>query len=226
MLSPRLEKYTFYPRPLRSRDKVQLLQVPLGGSAVTINLPSLLKWCPERNWVGVNGTHVNFHYSSILTARRIASIVAGDDHLLAVTSKGRTFVHPVNMQANNYGQLGIRQVEVQNDSVSFTVDLIPKPVVDPFVKASLANRGPRPSEMSDEASKFDDKSIHFCPYLFEIPVLRGVLVEQVAAGSKNSFARTNTGRVLAWGANRHGCVSFIEFSYSTSDCNQTARPRQ
>ncbi|KAF8352341.1 regulator of chromosome condensation 1/beta-lactamase-inhibitor protein II [Amanita rubescens] len=135
---------------------------------------------------------------------RIASIVAGDDHLLAVTSKGRTFVHPVNMQANSYGQLGMRKVEVQNDSASFAVDLVPKSVVDPFVKASLVNRGPHPSGTSEEVSKFDDKSIHFCPYLFEIPVLKGVLVEQVAAGSKSSFARTNTGRVLAWGANRHG----------------------
>ena len=151
-------------------------------------------------------------FSSLLTARRIASIVAGDDHLLAVTSKGRTFVHPINTQANNYGQLGMRKVAVQDDSkdrISFAIDLVPKPVVDPFVEASLVNRGPRPSEMPDEVSKLDDKSIHFCPYLFEIPVLRGVVVEQVAAGSKSSFARTNTGRVLAWGANRHGCVSLL-----------------
>lgn len=64
MLSPRLEEYTYCPRLLQSRDQVQLLQVPLGGvpSAVTIDQLSLLKWCPERSWVGVNGTRVNFHY--------------------------------------------------------------------------------------------------------------------------------------------------------------------
>lgn len=155
--------------------------------------------------------YVNFHDLPLLTSGRIKSIVAGDDHLLAVTSKGRAFAHPVNLHANDHGQLGMRKLEVQSDSKDGTlaVDLVHKPAVYPFIKASL-DHGPRPSDMSDEVSQLDDKSIHFFPYLFEIPVLRGVLVEQVAAGSKSSFARTNSGRVLAWGANRHGCVAISQ----------------
>lgn len=144
-----------------------------------------------------------------LTEDRITSIVAGDNHLLAVTSKGRSFAHPVNKHANSRGQLGIRKVEVQNNSrdgklESLVVDLSPKSIVDPFIQASLANREGRSSETSDKVPELDDKSIYFCPYLLEIPALRGVFIEQVAAGHRSSFARTNTGRVLAWGANEYG----------------------
>lgn len=207
------EKYMCFHQLLQSKNQVQALQAALGGvppgSVVMINLLTLLKSCLKKSWDGVNGACVNFHDSPLLTARRITSIVAGDNHLLAVTSKGRAFAHPVNLHANDYGQLGMHKLEVLSDSKQGTleVDLVPKPVVDPFIRASLVNRGPLPSEMSDEVSKLDDKSIRFFPYLFEIPVLRGVPIEQVAAGSQSSFARTNSGRVLAWGANRHGCVT-------------------
>ena len=211
MRSPGPEKYMRFRQLLRSRNKIQALQAALGqppGSDVKINQLTSLKSCPGRSWAGVNGTCVNFHDSPLLTAGRIKTIVAGDNHLLAVTSKGRAFAHPVNLHANDYGQLGMHKLEVQNDSKDGTlaVDLIHKPVAYPFIRASH-DHGPRPSGMSDEVSRLDDKSIRFFPYLFEIPVLRGVFVEQVAAGSNSSFARTNSGRVLAWGANKHGWVT-------------------
>jgi alpha-tubulin suppressor-like RCC1 family protein len=143
-----------------------------------------------------------------LTGVRISSIIAGDDHLLAVTSKGRTFAHPVNKRANLCGQLGLRKVDVQQlrggKSELLSVNLIPKSFVDPFKEASrIAFESSTPGER-DSFSNLDDKGIHLCPFLFEIPALRGVFVDQVAAGSRSSFARTSTGRVLAWGANEHG----------------------
>ncbi|KAM6500839.1 Regulator of chromosome condensation 1/beta-lactamase-inhibitor protein II [Amanita muscaria] len=139
---------------------------------------------------------------------QISSIVAGDDHLLAMTSKGRTFAHPVNKRANLCGQLGLSKVEVQQlrggKPESVPVNLIPKSFVDPFKEASrIAFESPAPGER-DYFSNLDDKDIHFCPLLFEIPALRGIFVDQVAAGSRSSFVRTSTGRVLAWGANEHG----------------------
>ncbi|KAF8626336.1 hypothetical protein AX15_004995 [Amanita polypyramis BW_CC] len=165
------------------------------------------------SWFGGKGESIEFieviPKQKLSWGERITSIVAGDNHLLAVTSKGRTFAHPINKHANSCGQLGIRKVEVHNDlrdgkQESLVVDLTPRSLVDPFVMAALANRRGRPSEESDKAPKLNDKSIHSCPYLFEIPALQGVFVEQVAAGRRSSFARTSTGRVLAWGANEYG----------------------
>ncbi|KAK2460566.1 hypothetical protein APHAL10511_007036 [Amanita phalloides] len=175
--------------------------------------PSEEKLNNWSGWVGSKSGFVDFlevlPKEDLGWGERITSIVAGDNHLLAVTSKGRTFAHPVNMHANNYSQLGMRKVEVQNDPKvgireSFAVDLVPRSVVDPFIRASNVNHQAGSSSESDKVSRVDDKSIHFCHYFFEIPVLRGVVIEQVAAGSRSSFGRTSTGRVLAWGANEYG----------------------
>lgn len=53
----------------------------------------------------------------------------------------------------------------------------------------------------------DDTSLRFSDRFFEVPALRGVRVVQIAAGTRSSFVRTDTGRVLGWGANDYGCVS-------------------
>jgi alpha-tubulin suppressor-like RCC1 family protein len=58
--------------------------------------------------------------------------------------------------------------------------------------------------MSENLTGIDDKSIRFCPHLFEIPILKGVEVVQVEAGGRSSFVRTANGRVLGWGANEYG----------------------
>jgi len=86
------------------------------------------------------------------------------------------------------------------------VELIPKSLADPYLKQSQAVRVNSDAFASDNLSKVDDKPIRFCPYLFEIPVLKGIEVAQIAAGGRTSFVRTPTGRVLGWGANEHGQV--------------------
>ena len=145
---------------------------------------------------------------------RFVSIEAGNDHVLAVTSRGRAFAHPVNKNANAYGQLGFQKVEIPDPKHSMhhrskakshlEVELIPKAVADPHANSSRAGRPSSPSTMSDKLARIDDTSIRFCPHLFEIPILKGVNVTQVAAGSRSSFARTANGRVLGWGANEYG----------------------
>jgi len=143
------------------------------------------------------------------------SIAAGKNHLLALTSKGRVYAHPVNKQANHYGQLGFRKFAIPDPAAAITkrdshlhVELIPKSVADPFINSSRAVRVTPTAFASDNLSNIDDKSIRFCPHLFEIPVLRGVEVAEIAAGGRSSFVRTPTGRVLGWGANEYGLVSF------------------
>lgn len=144
---------------------------------------------------------------------RFTSIEAGQDHLLAVTSKGRAFAHPINKNANSYGQLGFRKFQIPDPSVHYRttvksqlldVELIPKSIADPYTKSSRASRPSSALTTSDNLVGVDDTSIRFCPHLFEIPVLKGVDIAQVAAGGRSSFARTSTGRVLSWGANEYG----------------------
>ena len=140
------------------------------------------------------------------------SIASGKHHLLALTSKGRVFAHPVNKHANHYGQLGIRKFEIADPTdarrtAHLEVELIPRSLADPFINASRAVRVSAPSSSaftSENLANIDDKDIRFCTSLFEVPVLRGVEVAQIAAGSRTSFLRTPNGRVLAWGANDYG----------------------
>ncbi|KAF9009392.1 regulator of chromosome condensation 1/beta-lactamase-inhibitor protein II [Cyathus striatus] len=145
---------------------------------------------------------------------KIVQISAGENHLLALTSKGRAYAHPVNKNANEYGQLGFRKIDISEphaplvSAAQFQVELVPKSVRDPYSKASRAARltTSEPTPTSNILSAIDDISVHFCPILFEIPVLRGVNIMQLAAGRKTSFARTSAGRVLGWGANEYGQI--------------------
>jgi hypothetical protein len=55
----------------------------------------------------------------------------------------------------------------------------------------------------------DDKNLKFSDKIFEVPALRGIKVVQIAACARSSFVRTDTGRVLGWGANDYGYVLCI-----------------
>jgi alpha-tubulin suppressor-like RCC1 family protein len=54
--------------------------------------------------------------SIVIRFVRITSIAAGRDHLLALTSSGRTFVHPITKNANSHGQLGFRKFDIPDPS--------------------------------------------------------------------------------------------------------------
>lgn len=144
------------------------------------------------------------------------SIKAGQNHLLGLTSNGRVFAHPVNKQANHYGQLGFSKFSIPDPASAITkqeahlhVELIPKSLADPFVNSSRGVRIKSTTYTSQNLVNVDDKGIKFCPYFFEIPVLRGVQGAEIAAGARTSFLRTHDGRVLGWGANEYGFVHFF-----------------
>lgn len=145
---------------------------------------------------------VSFMPSSDLY-ERFVSISAGRDHLLALTSDGRTFAHPLTKNANSHGQLGIRSIDIPypSSSARHSIQLIPKSILDPFAKESRATR---PQTSVDPLADVDDQNIRFCDKLFEIPSLKDVKIAQIATGGRSSFARTGTGRVLGWGANDFG----------------------
>ncbi|KAI0261837.1 regulator of chromosome condensation 1/beta-lactamase-inhibitor protein II [Gloeopeniophorella convolvens] len=147
---------------------------------------------------------------------KIVSISAGRDHLLALTSSGRTFAHPISKNANTHGQLGLRKFDIPDPSSStptsrLHVELTPRAVVDPYAKSSryarqTSSSGPTLSPISENLVSVDDRVINFSDRFFEVPALRGVHVVQIAAGSRSSFVRTDNGRVLGWGANDYGQI--------------------
>ena len=142
---------------------------------------------------------------------RFVAISAGSDHLLALTSSGRTFAHPISKLANSHGQLGFRKFDVPaqssdaapiKSSSRLPVELTPNAITDPYTKSSASSR-PATSTSSEILPLLDDQNIRFSDSLFEIPVLKGIKVTQVIAAGRTSFIKTETGKVLGWGANEN-----------------------
>jgi alpha-tubulin suppressor-like RCC1 family protein len=146
-----------------------------------------------------------------MTSPRFVAISAGTDHLLALTSSGRAFAHPISKMANSHGQLGFRKFDIPVQSSEtipikaspsrLPVELTPKIATDLYAKASASSRPATPS--SDILQLFDDENIRFSDTLFEIPGLKGIKVAQVVAAGRTSFVKTDTGKVLGWGANEN-----------------------
>ncbi|KZT44140.1 RCC1/BLIP-II protein [Sistotremastrum suecicum HHB10207 ss-3] len=179
-------------------------------------------WSLSKLWTSSNPqvdyieleTNVKLHRSEKFT-----SISAGKDHLVALTSSGRTFSLPLSLSGNSSGQLGLRKVSVRSDSSSPSladIELTPKAARDPYATATPYIRAsqtsqeetvPQPAVASSvEQSKLPkDDDIRFCTTLYEIPTLQGINVAQIVAGARTTYARTEMGgRVLAWGANEYG----------------------
>jgi hypothetical protein len=116
--------------------------------------------------------------------------------------------------ANSHGQLGFQKFAVPDPAAPITgksthlhIDLVPKSLSDPFWKASRSVRvSSDAAAPEDNLANVNDKNIRFCPYIYEIPALRGIELAQIAAGFRTSFGRTPNGRVLGWGANEFGLV--------------------
>ena len=129
--------------------------------------------------------------------------------MLALTSAGRTFAHPISKMANSHGQLGFHKFNISKATPTtppsrLAVELIPNAIINPYTKASASSRPKTPSTSSHVSQLDDDRNIRFSDTLFEIPGLKGIKVTQVVAAGRTSFVRTDTGKVLGWGANENG----------------------
>nr|XP_018264786.1 uncharacterized protein I303_02965 [Kwoniella dejecticola CBS 10117]OBR86944.1 hypothetical protein I303_02965 [Kwoniella dejecticola CBS 10117] len=105
-------------------------------------------------------------------------VSVGRNHLLAVTSQGRTFSLPLNEKANSHRQLGTKQ--------EFEVPLVPQTILGEVFGS--------------------ERDIRFADTLTEIPSLRNIPIAQVAASERTSFVRTKNGFVLGFGANENGQI--------------------
>ncbi|ETS63172.1 hypothetical protein PaG_02952 [Moesziomyces aphidis] len=79
------------------------------------------------------------------STEKVYDIVAGADHLLSVTNKGRTFVTPIGEEANAFGQLGTRRVWLNSPKTPDSKAGHVETLLEPRVFAELeANHGGRP----------------------------------------------------------------------------------
>jgi hypothetical protein len=124
-------------------------------------------------------------------------------------------VHPITKDANSHGQLGFRKFDIPDPSSAASrihVELTPRAVADPYAQSSRYARGSStlaaPARgllsVSENLVDADDTNLNFSDRFFEVPALRGVKVVQIATCARSSFVRTDTGRVLGWGANNYG----------------------
>jgi alpha-tubulin suppressor-like RCC1 family protein len=151
------------------------------------------------------------YHANIYVFSRFVELKAGAHHLLARTSSGRTFAHPLSPLANTHGQLGLRTITIPSTSATTSpasassntrTDLELAPI------ASQRSRNTAPPlrirALGEAAKPAVPDDIRWCDQLFELPALRGVNVAQVATGARSSFVRTADGHVLGWGANEYG----------------------
>ncbi|OJT08890.1 Protein FMP25, mitochondrial [Trametes pubescens] len=206
---------------LSSRQAEQAL--PAGAPT-----PASTPWW-GTGWLWGEEEEVNFAEitpnEGLKRGERFVQISAGTDHMLAVTSEGRTFAHPITLSANSHGQLGFRKCDVPSpvDLEHFhlphkhpriPLELTPKSIADPYAKASPATRPASSPARSSEALVgkeavavgLDEANIRFSDRLFEVPALKGVKVDRVATGGRSSFVKTAAGKVLGWGANEFGQI--------------------
>jgi len=83
------------------------------------------------------------------------------------------------------------------------MELTPRSLLDPYAKSTPFVRFGAGQANELSSSKLGNSGIGFCDLLFEVPALRGIKVDQVVAGDRASYVRTD-GRVLGWGANEYG----------------------
>lgn len=72
-------------------------------------------------------------------------------------------------------------------------------VPQPPVASTTTEPPPPPTPVTEPPA-----SIRYCTTLTEIPSLRQVAIAEVAVGNEHNLARTDDGRVLAWGRHTHG----------------------
>lgn len=92
---------------LSSNGKVFVL-----SAQAHVHPPSTLAWLTSYLWSSPSGAeHLELKPDAALGLReKFQDLQAGTSHVLALTSSGRCFAAPVDLRANDMGQLGVRHV--------------------------------------------------------------------------------------------------------------------
>jgi alpha-tubulin suppressor-like RCC1 family protein len=162
-------------------------------------------------------------------SERFVDIAVGESHLLAQSSGGKVYSHPVDLAANFNGQLGLRNVNTslgpqtlhpsgfEPDAVT-TARVAPKAGLahSEYYPKSWVDGAPTPAAEeealpvagpSQRVKSEQEMDILFCKELYPIPSLKQIKISQIAAGGKHSIVKTAEGRVLGFGSNSCSSVS-------------------
>ncbi|KAI5454757.1 hypothetical protein NCC49_003641 [Naganishia albida] len=146
---------------------------------------------------GVDCVKLNVNGEGLKKGEKFTSLVSGKSHILALTSKGRTFSMGIDPKGNSHSQLGTRTVLPLGNPDSNPST--PEPLIPAFASSSASQ-----DIMAALPSSHD---IRYNTALNQITSLSGIDIAQVAAGENSSFFRTRgEGRVLGLGANAFGQI--------------------
>ncbi|KAH8833552.1 RCC1 BLIP-II [Flagelloscypha sp. PMI_526] len=176
----------------------RLFSIPLSLTPA----PAMSFWWPWSTPVPQNVIELK-STSPLHWFEKLESISAGDHHLLCLTNQGRAFSYPIDESANDYGQLGLVQLQSSGPS-RLQITLEPKFTKDPFALATSFKRKDKADPSKDAHDEKLSETIASSPDLFEIPALRDLSVQKLVAGSRASYALTQSGHVLGFGANDYG----------------------
>ncbi|CAH7670349.1 regulator of chromosome condensation 1/beta-lactamase-inhibitor protein II, partial [Phakopsora pachyrhizi] len=184
---------------------------------------------------GIQILHIDPSDRPLDQRESFTSIAAGDNHLLALTSDWRTFASPVNLDANNHGQLGIKRVRINySNSQSKSIELATTAIkyfmhtnkqrlkqnqarITQQLKLSPEPQVDQPQSESEDSHTTSNppnlsardmtvQSSTSCTILNEIPELRSAKVINIACGSSHSLVQTSSGEVYGFGANQFGQI--------------------
>ncbi|VBB87838.1 Conserved hypothetical protein [Yarrowia lipolytica] len=135
---------------------------------------------------------------------KLSDISAGQDHLLALSNKGRVFV----------SSTGGAIEEVETD---------PNPVIGEFSETLVGTEAPLPSAGQFGIAKFSHFNTAPRPgTLYEIRSFRNAVVTNIAAGAFHSLVRDQNGNMWVFGSNKCGQLG-LDYAYESQN---VALPRQ
>ncbi|KAG5369290.1 hypothetical protein CJU90_2745 [Yarrowia sp. C11] len=178
---------------------------------VTLQGKDAVKIVQSRNMLyalSKDGTVYSFPVAKELQVagltEKLKDISAGQDHLLALSNKGRVFV----------SSTGGAIEEVETD---------PNPVTGEFSETLVGTEAPLPSAGQFGIAKFS----HFSTApkqgtLYEIRSFRNAVITDIAAGAFHSLARDQNGNMWVFGSNKCGQLG-LDYAYESQN---VALPRQ
>ncbi|EPQ28181.1 uncharacterized protein PFL1_04010 [Pseudozyma flocculosa PF-1] len=83
--------------------------------------------------------------SAFASGERVVDVAVGNNHLLALSTKGRAFSMPINADGNSFGQLGVRRVLLNSPRTPDTKPGHTEALLEPKLFAELESDSGRPA---------------------------------------------------------------------------------
>ncbi|CDZ97626.1 FOG: RCC1 domain [Phaffia rhodozyma] len=135
------------------------------------------------------------------------SIVLPSPTTSSLSAETRAIFNLTPLDLPDYSDRAIRQrAQLSRTADPFILKNLPQdPRIQDLSAVPTADTARVKEEILTRRGLKPEEDIRWSTTLYEIPVLNGIKVDQVAAGERTSFIRSR-GRVLGWGANEYGQI--------------------